>query len=330
MGLTNSQYDQLMREYSYQQTQDRHDLERRRSQIYELIPELSGLDAELASSAVSSVEARLSGDSRGSEELRAQMHRISDRKQALLKEHGISPDALELQYACPDCQDTGYIGTRKCHCFRKKAVDLFYTQSGLRDILEKENFATFSFDCYSDKMQDSRSGLTPRENMHRIVAECRRFLDEFDTKPGNLLFYGETGLGKTFLSHCIARELIETSHSVIYYSAYELFESLARETFSRKSGQPGDPFTDYLKECDLLIIDDLGTELTNAFVSSQLFLLLNERITAGSATIISSNLSLQELNQTYSERIFSRISSAFTFLGFYGEDIRLNRRLGEE
>ena len=330
MGLTNSQYDELMRSYSYQQTQDRHDLERRRSQIYEQIPQLAELDGELAGSAVSSLEARFAGESSLSQQLRNRMKQISAEKLRLLKEHGIAPEALELQYACPDCQDTGYIGTRKCHCFRRKAVDLFYTKSGLRDILQKENFNTFSFAYYSDQDVNPDTGLTPRENMHRIVTACRAFLDSFDAHPGNLLFYGGTGLGKTFLSHCIARELIETSHSVIYYSAYDLFESLAKETFSRKQAETQDPFLDYLRDCDLLIIDDLGTELTNAFVSSQLFLILNERIAAGTATLISSNLSLKELSLTYSERIFSRLSSSFTFLGFYGDDIRIRKRLEEE
>ena len=330
MGLTNSQYDQLMREYSYQQTRNRHDLERRRAQIYEQIPRLAELDAQLAGSAVSSLEARFAGDNVKSRELRDRMKQISAEKQQLLKEHGIAPEALELKYACPDCQDTGYIGTRKCHCFRQKAVDLFYTRSGLRDILQKENFGTFSFDYYSDDAPDPDTGLTPRENMHRIVTACRAFLDSFDTHAGNLLFYGGTGLGKTFLSHCIARELIETSHSVIYYSAYDLFESLAKHAFSKRSPEEADPFQDYLKDCDLLIIDDLGTELTNAFVSSQLFLILNERISAGTATIISSNLSLKELSMTYSERIFSRLSSSFTFLEFYGDDIRIRKRLEQK
>ena len=327
MALTNSQYEELMREYSYQQTKDRRDLEKRRERIYRQLPQLTDLDERLAANAVASVEARFSGDQERSRTLREQMHQISRQKADLLAQHGIAPEELELQYACPDCQDTGYIGNRKCHCFRRKAVELFYTQSGLRDILQKENFSSFSFDCYSDDAPDPNTGLTPRENMHHIVSVVRDFLDHFDEKGENLLFCGGTGLGKTFLSHCIARELIESAHSVIYYSAADLFDSLAQEAFTRRSPEESDPFTDYLRSCDLLIIDDLGTELTNAFVSSSLFTILNERIASGKSTLISSNFSLQELNRTYSERIFSRIYDAFTILGFYGDDIRIRRRL---
>lgn len=327
MGLTNSQYDQLMREYSRQQTASQHELAQRRAAIYRKLPELAALEADYASCAVASVEARFSGDEKAAGQLRRNMRQLAARKEALLAEGGYAPSDLEPRYQCADCRDTGYIGREKCHCFRQKAVDLFYTQSGLRSILQRENFSAFSFDYYSDADVDPQTQMTPRQNMHRIVKRCREFLAHFDEGAGNLLFYGGTGLGKTFLSHCIARELIETAHSVIYHSSQELFSALAKETFSRSSPGEDASFAEYLLDCDLLIIDDLGTELTNAFVSSQLFFLLNERIGRGKSMIISSNLSLAGLVETYSERIFSRISSSFALLGFFGDDIRIQKIL---
>lgn len=327
LGLTNSQYDQLMRSYSRDRAYQVRLLEERRTLIYKKIPELKTLDGEVASSAVASAISRLEG--REDEAVRSQtsMHESMDRRRTLLAENGFKPEDLELQYTCSDCHDTGYIGDRKCHCFRQKAVDLFYTQSGIRSALEKENFGTFSFEWYDDTRLNPATGLSARQNMHRVVRACRDFIRNFDERRDNLLFYGGTGLGKTFLSNCIARELIESAHSVIYYSSLDLFDALSDKAFG--NAQTQDPFTEYLMDCDLLIIDDLGTEVTNSFVSARLFYLLNQRITRGKSMIISTNLSLSEFANVYSERIFSRISSSFILLGFYGDDIRILKKISE-
>ena len=167
--------------------------------------------------------------------------------------------------------------------------------------------------------------MPARANMANILQTCLAFVRDFDRHSDNLFFYGETGLGKTFLSHCIAGSLIESSHSVIYYSAFDLFESLAKETFGKDAGQEGS--YDWILDSDLLIIDDLGTELTNAFVTSRLFLILNERLRRGRSTLISTNLSLPSFARIYSERIFSRITSSYQVLGFFGNDIRIRKKL---
>ena len=325
MSLTNSQYDRIMRMYSQRELEANRDLEKRRAAVYAAIPAMSDLDAQIASGAVSRATALLEHDAEKAVLFRKKMQEASSRRRELLAEHHFPADVLEPRYQCPDCRDTGYIGSRKCHCFRKAVIDLLYTQSGLKTVLEEENFSHFQFDYYPDQDLNPVTQMSSRENMHRIVGQVRLFLQTFDENCTNLFFFGGTGLGKTFLSHCIAKELLDTAHSVVYFSAYDLFEQMARTAFGKETDAPLSD--ELLYESDLLILDDLGTELTNAFVSSRLFLLLNERILRKKSIIISTNLSLQAFSDMYSERVFSRITSHFELLGFYGNDIRLQKKI---
>lgn len=198
-------------------------------------------------------------------------------------------------------------------------------QSNVREILEEENFSKFSFQYYSRDIINPATKLSALDTAKKVVADCREFLVSFDTTPGNLFFYGDTGVGKTFLSHCIAKWLIDRSHSVIYFSAFQLFDLFAKYTFSRE--EDAMEFYPYIFDCDLLIIDDLGTELTNAFVSSQLFLCINERLIRKKSTIISTNLPMNRFSDTYSERVFSRITSNYTMCKLIGDDIRIQKKL---
>ena len=279
-----------------------------------------------------------SGKENSADTYRSRSRSAVQRRRELLVSAGFPADYLDPVYECPDCQDTGFIrdpdspGTiHRCHCFHQAVIDLLYTQSGLKEILEKENFSTFSLDYYSSELKDPATGKTSRQNMEDILAYCKNALSCFDQIPANLFFYGDTGLGKTFLTHCIARELLESSHSVMYYSAFSLFEWLAQITFGKEAADREDPgvlsHIRYLYECDYLIIDDLGTELTNSFVSSRLFAILNERAARKKGTLISTNLSLPGFAQTYSERIFSRITSGYRLLHFFGNDIRIQKKL---
>ena len=322
MPLQNYQYDTIMREYNRRQARNRRVQEEHLAEAYGKIPRLREIDEEVATLSARKARALISRQETGIEDLRNDIALLSQERTALLLSSGYPADYLEMSYTCPLCQDTGYIGSQKCTCFRKAEIELLYTQSNLKEILEKENFDHFSFDFYSDTITNDSTGLTERETARRAYNLAREFIADLDNAFQNLCFYGYTGVWKTFFSHCIAHDLLDSAHCVLYFSAFELFDFLASSAFSRSSDAPDD---EPIFDCDLLIIDDLGTELTNSFVSSQLFLCINERIMRKKSTIISTNLKLEDFSATYSERTFSRIASNYQMTKLVGKDIRIQK-----
>mgnify|MGYP000990666073 CR=1 FL=1 len=322
MPLQNYQYDTIMREYSRRQSEVQRALEERRKEAYTRVPRLLEIDQEVASLSARKARALLLGQPASIEELREEVAALANERISLLKANGFPADYLKPHYFCRECQDTGYTdGHRKCACFKKAEIELLYTQSNLTEILKKENFEHFSFDWYSDTIKNEATGLTARQTAQRAYDTAWNFVQDFDSRFQNLFFYGSTGVGKTFLSHCIAHELLESAHCVMYFSAFDLFDLLAESKFSREKTE-GEEF---VFDSDLLIIDDLGTELTNSFVSSQLFLCINERIMRRKSTIISTNLKLENFSDTYSERTFSRIASNYRMVKLEGKDIRIQK-----
>ena len=322
MPLHNYQYDTIMREYSRRQAQNRRIQEQHQAQAYQQLPRLREIDEEVATLSARKVRALITGQETGLDDLKNDIALLSQERSALLLSEGYPQDYLEMHYTCPLCQDTGYIGSQKCTCFKKAEIELLYTQSNLKEILEKENFDHFSFDLYSDTITNDSTGLSARETARRAYDIAQTFVRNFDSSFENLFLYGDTGVGKTFLSHCIAHDLLESAHCVLYFSAFDLFNHLAGSAFSRKDDKPGE---DLVFDCDLLIIDDLGTELTNSFVASQFFLCINERIMRKKSTIISTNLKLEDFSATYSERTFSRIASNYRMVKLIGKDIRIQK-----
>ena len=325
MALSNSQYDQLMRDYEQLQLDNEHELRLRFDEVYAKIPKLRTIDDTISSLSVEKAKRLLEGDEDALSSFHEKLLTLTGEKQKLLTSHGFPSDYLEKHYHCPDCQDTGYIGNERCHCFKQAAIDLVYTQSNLKSVLEKENFSTFSFSYYSDEQTNPATGLSARETAQNAVAECRNFIAGFTKEFSNLFLYGDTGVGKTFLSNCVAKELLDRGHSVIYFTAFELFHVFEKNVFERAQDMAL-PYQNIF-DCDLLIIDDLGTELSNSFTVSQLFLCLNERILRKKSTIISTNLGLNQLAEIYSERTFSRISSNYTMIKLFGDDIRIKKKL---
>ena len=325
MGINNTQYNAIFRNYEQKQIHNRDLLDKRRRNVYNLIPEMEHLHNSISKLGLIQARKLLNGDENALGELKAELKKLTDKKTKLLVSAGFSPDYLEPIYDCADCKDTGYIGNHKCHCFQKAIIDLLYTQSNLQNILAKENFNTFSFTYYSENHIDpvtGRSSLETMKNAHLIAHE---FVETFTDDFRNLFLYGDTGVGKTFLSNCIAKELIDRAFSVIYLTSYEFFDTLAKSKFEKDDA--AETMCEHIFDCDLLIIDDLGTELTNSFTVSQLFLCLNERILRRKSTIISTNLSLESLVDIYSERTFSRITSNYTMLKLTGDDIRIKKKL---
>lgn len=325
MAISNTQYNAIIRKFEQKRIQNRDIMDARRKTVYRAIPEMEHIHNSISELSVAKAKKLLSGDENALTELKDELKSLIDRKSELLISAGFSPDYLEPVYECADCKDTGYIGNEKCHCFQKAIIDLLYTQSNLKNIVAKENFDTFSFAYYSDNHIDpvtGRSSLATMKNAHAVAHE---FVDTFRDEFRNLFLYGDTGIGKTFLSNCIAKELIDKSFSVIYLTSYELFDTLAKSKFEKDD--TAEALASHIFDCDLLIIDDLGTELANSFTVSQLFLCLNERLLRRKSTIISTNLSLESVVDIYSERTFSRITSNYTMLKLTGDDIRIKKKL---
>lgn len=325
MALNNSQYDTIIRAYEQKQLQTRNALDKRYEMVYNQIPEYKAVQQDISELSVRQARKLLEGDQSALQELKTQLKTLSAKATALLTSNGFPADYLEPVYTCQDCKDTGYIGNQKCHCFRRAVIDLLYTQSNLKDVLQKENFETFSFDYYSANHTDPKTGSSSLANIQKAHATALEFVDTFGKDFRNLFLYGDTGIGKTFLTNCIAKDLIDRSFSVIYLSSFEFFDTLAKSKFDNDAD--AGELNDHIFDCDLLIIDDLGTELANSFTVSQLFLCLNERLLRRKSTIISTNLSLESLVEIYSERTFSRITSNYTMLKLTGDDIRIKKKL---
>lgn len=327
MVLTNSQYEQLMSKYYDKQLKTNRIMERRLQEVRDAIPEMLSLDRQIRLLSYQHAADRLAGGN-DSLELSAEIQKITDKKKELLTAHGFPADYLKPVYECEDCQDTGYIDGAKCHCFEKEIVRFLYSQSNLQDILEHENFSHFNLEYYPDDYTEEATGETPRDNMRNILETVKSFLSGFSNTSGNLLLYGNTGVGKTFLTNCIAKELLDRSYTVVYLTSLKLFDILETYKFDRElSQEEKNASISYILNSDLLIIDDLGTELNNSFTSSQLYHCIDTRLTNHRSTIISTNLSFDDLRERYSERIFSRITSNYTLLKITGDDIRLKKAI---
>jgi len=326
MSLKNHQYNAIMRTYDERQATSRALLSAREKEIMQTLPAYAGLHAQIIENSMNYARTSLfSGDTSDTLELRKQNEELSRKKEALLLAAGYPADYLSPVYTCDRCHDTGMVGEERCHCFKQAVVDLLYAQSNIANIIQEENFNTFSFRYYDDTVIDPKTKTTARQNMQYICDTCQDFIRNFDTRFNNLLFYGNSGLGKTFLSHCIAKELLGTAHTVLYLTAYELFDTLGKAIHN--DDEDFGASAEHILDCDLLIIDDLGTELSSAFTLSRLNLCINERFINRRPTIISTNFGIADLEAHYGERNISRILSSYTLLRFFGEDIRLKKKV---
>ncbi|MDO4599425.1 MAG: ATP-binding protein [[Ruminococcus] gnavus] len=326
MGLKNSQYQAIMREYEQKQLRNHDILTQHYEEVYRQLPEFKSLDDSISILSVQYGKRLLNGDEKAISSLKEELSILRASKQELLKSSGFPADYLDPVYDCPDCKDTGYIGNQKCHCFKKAIINLLYEQSNLKEILARENFDTFSLDYYSTNFVDPRSGRSSRQVIEDALRICRNFADTFGTDFQNLFLYGDVGVGKTFLSNCIAKALMDKEYSVLYFSASKFFSILAKHTFDKNDVDAQNMF-ELIYHCDLLIIDDLGTEYTNNFIASQFFTCINERLLNRRSTLISTNLSLDTLADLYTERSFSRITSNYIMLKLIGDDIRIKKKL---
>jgi len=317
MALTQSQYQSLIRAYDARKSEAYRIRQKHLDEIRNAIPEYSDLEDEAAGIALNYGRRLITDPNTSISEMDAELAKISSAKEKLLIEHGYDLSYLEPAFTCADCKDTGYINGKKCHCFKLHEIELTYKQSNIHEFFQTENFAHLRTDFYEG--EDLEHFLKASEISHS-------FVDNFDNNYQNLMFYGKVGTGKSFLSGCIAYELLESGHSVIYFSATDLFKLLSDTTFHRGTTEYDDSLSSEIYECDLLVIDDLGTEIGGQFVNSSLFTCLNERQLRHKPIIVSTNLSLAEIHERYSDRVFSRIVGNFTIIKLTGPDLRVKNK----
>ena len=327
MALKNFQYKQILQQYDETRFHNRHLEEKRYQEVLAVIPEIEQIDKEISSNGIFYAKMALKNPTLSTNELKQKNKMLAYKKEALLIKHGFPKKYLAPIYQCKDCKDTGFINEQKCHCFKQAIVDLLYKQANLDTILKYENFKHFRFDYYDNFPKDPELELTPFENIHEVVTECQKFIAHFEDTYQNILLCGNTGVGKTFLLNCIAKEILDMTYTVVYLTSFKLFDILAKHIFSKEIEEKNE--TDYqfqyIFNCDLLIIDDLGTENVNGFIASQLYQCVNERHLNQKSTIISTNLCVEDIRNLYSERVLSRLSSNYKFLKIIGNDIRVKR-----
>lgn len=318
MSISNSKFDAIMRKYESRREESRHTYEEHKAEVYKVIPEYAQIDDTIADLAMESAAKYLDGDKEAISIMKAEMEKLTSRQAALLVQYNYPSDYLVVKPICNDCNDTGYINDKKCHCLKQEILKVIYHQSNIEELLSRENFDELTYDYYDDADIDG---------MKVIIDECKRFVDDFDKEYENILLFGDVGVGKTFLSNCIAKALMDKGFSVIYFTSIRLFDTLSQYVFSRdEDDDEGIDVQSDIFTCDLLIIDDLGTETINSFVASRLFDILNERSIRRKSTVISTNLTIDKIKERYSERNFSRIFGDYIVLHPNIKDIRIRKR----
>lgn len=294
--------------------------EKRVEEINKAIPEIREIDGLIRDialrAAIEQIKNPNQDKSFGESE---KIYKLKLKKMDFLEKKGYPRDYLEEIYTCKDCHDTGINeDNEKCHCLKRLIVSELYDMSSISYMLDKENFDKFDLNVFSEKVYE-KFNMSPRENMKSILALSKNFIKTFDEKNDlNLLLWGPTGQGKTFLLNCIAAELINKDALVIYQTAYEILKTIEDRKFKNIDD---DKYNLYF-ESDLLIVDDLGIEFVNSFTTSEIFNIINTRLLRGKKTLISTNLSPKELSETYTDRVFSRVFQKFVPIRFFGPDLR--------
>ena len=320
--MDNKYLRDILRAFERKRDLAKKELKYRKSQIYTQIPEVKEIDDELARTGINLSKAILM-DPENTEgilqELKERTSRLTQKKAYILTENNIPLSFLELQYTCKKCKDTGYLDTgKKCDCLKQEIIKRAYAVSNLDNILGKENFKNFNLDLFSSQPFEDYS-LSPKENMLDILSITESFVSNFNAKDSeNLIFFGSTGLGKTYLCNCIAKSLLDKGYVVVYQTSFKLLEIVENYKFKKSDSE----LYQLIFDCDLLIIDDLGTEFTNTFTNIEIFNILNTRLLNKKSIVISTNLSPIEIANVYGDRITSRIVANFNLLRFYGSDLR--------
>ena len=296
------------------------------AEAYARVPRIREIDIELRRTMAQAAQAAFLQGSDGRdllEQARVQNLGLQRERKALVEQY-FEEGFLDESPICSLCGGSGYVGSNMCECLRELCRQ---EQKREVSILSggKENFSQFRLEYYPDRI-DRDLGVNIRSVMERTLQSCRQYAVSFTEKSGNLLFSGDTGLGKTFLSACIARTVADRGYSVVYESAGHLFSNMERAKFT--GDEAAREICKKYNDCDLLIVDDLGTEMPGQFTTAALYSLLNDRLLWGRPMIVSTNLTMEDMQKRYSSQIASRLRGSFTRIAFLGEDIRVLKNRG--
>ncbi|MBD7912596.1 MULTISPECIES: ATP-binding protein [Clostridium] len=325
--MINGYQSKLLDIYSKIRDEESKKLQDRKKEIENLYPEIIETDNNIKKLSLQLSLAILKSKN-SDETLQSYKDKITDlraKKYEMLVSKGYDPEYLTLHYRCNKCNDTGFIGMDKCHCYKQKLISLYYENSLLQDATRSKNFDKFDISLFSSH-RIGEEKYSPRRNMENILEYIlHNYIPNFGKENTNLLFFGNPGSGKTYLSYCIAKELLDSGFLVIYKTSDELISDLRTIRFNNDKR-----LEDLLINCDLLIIDDLGAEQRNDFSTTELFNLLNKKLLKNKKMLVSTNLSLPDITKLYSERISSRLIGEFKLYKFYSEDIRITLNLNKK
>lgn len=327
----NDTVKELLKGYEKKQLNAVAEAENRKQLLYNNYPELLEIENKLHTLGISTAKYILNNnDSSYLDNLKNELEKLKNEQSNILKKLNIDESYFKPNFECNLCNDTGFVTknyqTVMCSCLKQKLLNLEYNKCNISK-LDKENFSNFNFNLYSDEINKEKynSNISPKENIKIIKQIAENFISTFDDPNSkNLLFTGNTGLGKTFLCNCIANEILKSGKTVLYQTAPVMLESIIDYRFGKNTDKN---ICDNIYSVDLLIIDDLGTETTNSLKSTELFNIINTRLLNNSntitKTIISTNLNINNLPKTYDERMVSRFIGYYNICRFFGEDIRL-------
>lgn len=328
MGYDKKLLAEARRELEREREERRQAFEQRRSEIYAREPRIRAIDRTLSQTAAAVLKAALNtgGDPTAAiEGLRQQNLTLQAERAGLLSRMGLPADYLTEKPLCEKCGDTGYAGSATCDCVKTRYARLLREQLSTVLPIRDQNFARFNMEYYSTR-PDGRLGLSPRENMEYNLDECKAYAKNFGAQSPNLLLYGSTGLGKTFLSSCIAESVAARGFSVAYDTAINIVAAYETIKFGGGNGEEAAERAARYERADLLIIDDMGTEMGTAFTVSALYNLINNRLMARRPMIVNTNLPPEALAEKYSPAVASRLLGEFVSLRFFGDDIRLLKK----
>lgn len=335
--MSNEILSKLLSEYEQKKRKAELDLEKQKEDLYKKLPRLQEIETELNTFAISMAKNILNGSLESIQNLNKKVADLKKEKAEIFEKNNLSEDFLKPKYSCKICNDTGYIQKEGqapyiCPCLKQRLLDISYNKSNISN-LSKENFDTFNANIFLDKAEPEkyRFNISPRDNILMIKQKSIEFVENFDNPDyKNLLFTGNTGLGKTFMTNCIANELIKRGKSVLYQTAPVLLETVIDSKMNKYKTSAQSDFYNTVLETDLLIIDDLGTECINSMKLSELFTILNTRLlninNKITKTIISTNLDINNIFRNYEERIGSRIAGFYDIYCFFGDDLRFRKK----